>query len=177
MGRDLLLSERRHARLHHPGQISFTATKADFDAAGVKVIGVSADDVASHKNFCNKFAFTIDLLSDTDSSLMKALGIGQAEWKGMKFWERTSFVIDPKGVIRKVYEKVNPEGHERVLLDDIEGIKRSDGSRGRDAQAASLRLGCPLFRERIRGELRALAPGPAHHSGQPLGHYRRQNPV
>jgi peroxiredoxin Q/BCP len=87
------------------------------------VIGVSADDVASHKNFCNKFAFTIDLLSDTDGGLMKALGIGQAEWKGMKFWERSSFVVDPKGVIRKVYEKVNPEGHERVLLDDIAGMK------------------------------------------------------
>ncbi len=102
---------------------SFTATKADFDAAGVQVIGVSADDVASHKNFCNKFAFTIDLLSDPGGSLMKSLGIGQAEWKGMKFWERCSFVVDPSGVIRKVYEKVNPEGHERVLLDDIEGMK------------------------------------------------------
>ena len=102
---------------------SFTATKADFDAAGVKVIGVSADDVASHKNFCNKFAFTIDLLADTDSKLMTALGIGQAEWKGMKFWERTSFVVDPKGIIRKVYEKVSPEGHEKVLLDDIASLK------------------------------------------------------
>ena len=98
---------------------SFTATKADFDTAGVKVLGVSADDVASHKNFCNKFAFTIDLLADPGGQLMKALGIGQSEWKGMKFWERTSFVIDPKGLIRRVYEKVNPEGHERVLLDDI----------------------------------------------------------
>jgi peroxiredoxin Q/BCP len=98
---------------------SFTATKADFDAAGIKVVGVSADDVASHKNFCNKFAFTLDLLSDPDASLMKALGIGQSEWKGMKFWERTSFVVDPKGIIRRVYEKVSPEGHERVLLDDI----------------------------------------------------------
>jgi len=98
---------------------SFTATRADFDAAGIKVLGVSADDVASHKNFCNKFAFTIDLLSDPDASLMKALGIGQAEWKGMKFWERTSFVVDPKGVIRRVYEKVSPEGHEKILLDDV----------------------------------------------------------
>lgn len=98
---------------------SFTATKADFDAAGIKVIGVSADDVASHKNFCNKFAFTIDLLSDTDSSLMKALGLGQIEWKGLKLWERTTFVVDAKGVIRKVYEKVNADGHEKVLLDDI----------------------------------------------------------
>jgi len=103
---------------------SFTATKADFDASGIKVVGVSADDVASHKDFCNKFAFTIDLLADPDSSLIKQLGIGQAEWKGMKFWERTSFVIDPKGVIRKVYEKVDPQGHEKVLLDDIAGLKQ-----------------------------------------------------
>jgi len=102
---------------------SFTATKGDFDAAGIKVIGVSADDVTSHRNFSHKFAFTIELLSDTESKLMKSLGLGQTEWKGMKFWERTSFVVDPKGIIRKVYEKVNPEGHEKVLLDDIKGMK------------------------------------------------------
>jgi thioredoxin-dependent peroxiredoxin len=102
---------------------SFTATRDEFDDAGIKVVGVSADDVASHKNFCNKFAFTIDLLADPDASLMKSLGIGQAEWKGMKFWERTSFVVDPKGIIRRVYEKVSPEGHERVLLDDIKAMQ------------------------------------------------------
>jgi thioredoxin-dependent peroxiredoxin len=102
---------------------SFTATKEDFEEAGVKVVGVSADDVSSHKNFCNKFAFTIDLLSDPDATLMKALGIGQAEWKGMKFWERTTFVVDPQGIIRKVYEKVNPEGHEQVLLGDIKRVQ------------------------------------------------------
>jgi len=104
---------------------SFTASKADFDKAGIQIVGVSADDAASHKNFCNKFAFNIDLLADTDSSLMKALGIGQAEWKGMKFWERTSFVVDPKGVIRKVYAKVNPEGHEQVLLKDIQALQKA----------------------------------------------------
>lgn len=101
----------------------FTGRKADFDAAGIKVLGVSADDVASHQQFCHKFAFTIDLLSDPGSSLMKSLGIGQAEWKGMKFWERTTFVVDPSGVIRKVYEKVNPQGHETVLLDDIKALQ------------------------------------------------------
>ena len=102
---------------------SFTASKADFDAAGINVVGVSADDVASHKNFCNKFAFNIDLLADTDSQLMKTLGLSQSEWEGMKFWERTSFVIDPNGIIRKVYEKVNADGHEKVLLDDIKRMK------------------------------------------------------
>jgi peroxiredoxin Q/BCP len=102
---------------------SFTATKADFDAAGIKVVGVSADDVASHKNFCNKFSLTVDFLADTDSGLMKTLGIGEVEWKGINYWARSTFVVDPKGVIRKVYEKVNPEGHEKVLLDDIAELK------------------------------------------------------
>src|SRR5260370_8650421 len=42
---------------------SFTASKPDFDAAGIKVVGVSADDVASHKNFSNNFPFPIHFLS------------------------------------------------------------------------------------------------------------------
>ena len=102
---------------------SFTATKASFDAAGIQVVGVSADDVTSHKNFHHKFAFKIDLLSDRGASLMKTLGIPQSEWKGMKFWESTTFVVDPRGVVRKVYEKVSPEGHEQVLLNDIATMK------------------------------------------------------
>ena len=102
---------------------NFSAAKKQFDATNAAVVGLSEDDVASHKNFCTKFAFTIDLLADTDAGLMKTLGVGQSEWKGMKFWERTTFVVDPKGVTRKVYEKVNPDGHERVLLDDIRNLK------------------------------------------------------
>ena len=47
---------------------SFTASKAEFDSAGISVVGVSQDDVGSHKNFCNKFSFTIDLLADTGNS-------------------------------------------------------------------------------------------------------------
>ena len=102
---------------------SFTATRDDFDEAGIKVVGVSADDVASHKNFCNKFAFKVELLADTDSGLMRTLGLPQTEWKGTTFWERTTFVVDPKGVIRKVYEKVNPEGHEQVLLSEVRALQ------------------------------------------------------
>src|SRR6478752_2435319 len=98
---------------------SFTATRADFQAAGIEVVGVSQDDVASHKNFCNKFAFTIDLLADTRADLLKAAGVEQSEYKGTMYWNRTSFVIDPGGIVRKVYANVKPEGHEKVLLDDI----------------------------------------------------------
>ena len=102
---------------------AFTASKQDFDDANIVVLGVSEDGVASHKAFCNKFSFTIDLLADPKHELLTAMGVGQSEWKGTMYWDRTSFVVDDKGVVRKVYEKVNPEGHERVLLDDIRALR------------------------------------------------------
>ena len=88
-------------------------------------MGVSADDVDSHKAFCNKFAFTIDLLADPNHELLSAAGVGQSDYKGTMYWNRTSFVIDPDGNLRKMYEKVNPEGHEQVLLDDIKAMQEA----------------------------------------------------
>lgn len=105
---------------------SFTARKQEFDDANISVAGVSADNVESHKNFCDKFSFTIDLLADPNHELLTAAGVGQSDYKGTMYWNRTSFVIDPTGVLRKVYEKVNPEGHELVLLNDIKAMQ-ADG--------------------------------------------------
>jgi peroxiredoxin Q/BCP len=105
---------------------SFTATKQEFDDANIAVVGVSEDDVESHKSFCNKFAFTIDLLADPQHELLQAAGVGQSDYKGTMYWNRTSFVIDPSGNLRKVFEKVNPEGHERVLLDDIQAMQAAE---------------------------------------------------
>ncbi len=102
---------------------SFTATKQEFDDANISVVGVSADEVESHKDFCNKFSFTIDLLADPKHELLNAAGVGQSDYKGTMYWNRTTFVIDPAGNLRKVYEKVNPDGHERVLLDDIKAMQ------------------------------------------------------
>ena len=101
---------------------SFTATKEDFDRAGIQVVGLSEDDVTSHKAFCNKFGFTIDLLADPKRELLTALGVAQSEYKGTMYWNRTTFVVDPTGVVRKVYENVKPDGHEQVLLTDIKGL-------------------------------------------------------
>jgi thioredoxin-dependent peroxiredoxin len=102
---------------------SFTASKSDYDAEGVVVVGLSQDDAASHKAFCDKFSFTIELLADTEGKLLGALGAGQSEWKGTMYWNRTSFVVDPSGVVRKVYTNVKPDGHDKVLLDDIRLLK------------------------------------------------------
>lgn len=102
---------------------SFTASKKEFDAANIAVVGVSEDDVDSHKNFCNKFSFTIDLLADPEHQLLKAAGVGQSEYKGTMYWDRTTFVIDPEGNLRRTYLKVQPEGHERMLLEDIKELQ------------------------------------------------------
>jgi len=115
---------------------SFTASKQEFDDAGIAVVGVSADDVASHKDFCNKFAFTIDLLADPNHELLDAAGVGQSEYKGTMYWNRTSFVIDPEGKLRKVYEKVDPNGHERVLLDDIKAMQAGGSENAAVAEAS-----------------------------------------
>ena len=98
---------------------SFTATKADFDRLGVQVVGVSQDNVKSHKDFCTKYSFTIDLLADPEGTLLKKAGVGQSEYKGTMYWDRTTFLIDPKGALKKIYTNVKAEGHEQVLLNDI----------------------------------------------------------
>jgi peroxiredoxin Q/BCP len=102
---------------------SFTATKADFDAAGAVVVGLSADDTKSHKDFCNKFSFTIELLADPQAKLLGALGVAQSEYKGTMYWDRTTFLVDPAGVVRKIYTKVDPNGHEKTVLTDIASLK------------------------------------------------------
>lgn len=106
---------------------SFTAQKAEFDRLGVNIVGISQDDVQSHKDFCNKFSFTIELLADTKAELLKGAGVGQSEWKGTMYWDRTTFLVDPKGILRKTYLNVKPDGHEAVLLNDIKEIQKTGG--------------------------------------------------
>lgn len=108
---------------------AFTAQKKLFDDAGIKVLGLSPDDVASHKNFCNKFALTIDLIADPECELLDALGVGQTDWQGTMYWDRTTFVVDPNGVVVKVYEKVVAQGHDEVLLKDIAELKLQTSAR------------------------------------------------
>lgn len=103
---------------------SFTAQKAAFDKMGVNIVGLSADSVASHKDFCNKFNFTIDLLADPQTTLLRSLGVEQSEYKGTMYWNRSTFLVDGQGKIRKVYEKVTPEGHEDVLIRDLTEMQK-----------------------------------------------------
>jgi peroxiredoxin Q/BCP len=65
----------------------------------------------------------VELLADTKAELLKAAGVEQSEYKGTMYWNRTTFLIDPEGVLRKVYENVKPDGHEKALLEDIRRLQ------------------------------------------------------
>jgi peroxiredoxin Q/BCP len=102
---------------------SFTAMKDEFEAHDTYIYGLSQDDASSHKNFCAKYSLAVMLLSDPEATLLSATGIGQTEHGGNHYWNRTSFLLDPHGIVRKVYEKVDPNGHEQDVLADVKAMQ------------------------------------------------------
>ena len=98
---------------------SFRDAYADFREAGVEVIGISPDSEQSHAKFKSKYELPFTLLADPDRSVCKAYGVwgpkkmAEREYEGVY---RTTFVIDPDGVIKKVFEKVKPADHSQEVL-------------------------------------------------------------
>jgi len=88
------------------------------------ILGVSVDDVNSHKGFCAKEGLNFKLLADSSHSVVEKYG-SVMEYKGMTLAARNTFLIDPSGVIRKVYLKVNPEGHSEEVLADLQQLETS----------------------------------------------------
>jgi thioredoxin-dependent peroxiredoxin len=86
------------------------------------VVGVSVDDVDSHKSFCAKEGLNFKLLADSNHAVAQKYG-SIMEYNGMTFAGRNSFVIDPSGVIKKVYLKVNPQGHSEEVLADLQQLQ------------------------------------------------------
>ncbi|HYD48902.1 MAG TPA: peroxiredoxin [Terriglobales bacterium] len=100
----------------------FSAAKSDFEQANAVALGISADDSASHQQFCDKHGLTVSLLADPNGELLRAGGVGQTDWHGTMYWDRTTFLIDPQGILRKVYKDVKPTGHEQQVLNDIRAL-------------------------------------------------------
>lgn len=92
--------------------------------AGVVVLGVSPDSIASHVRFREKFGLNFPLLADEDHSLAEAYGV----WKeksmyGKTYWgiERSTFIIDPDGIVRAAWRGVRPKGHAQRVIDELGG--------------------------------------------------------
>jgi peroxiredoxin Q/BCP len=95
-----------------------------FDRLEIAVFGVSADSVAKHKKFADKYNLQFPLLADTDKKMIEAFGVWvEKSLYGKKYMgiSRSSFLIGTNGKIEKVWEKVNTKTHAQDVLDFIGG--------------------------------------------------------
>jgi thioredoxin-dependent peroxiredoxin len=110
---------------------SFRDNVFAFNQEGAVILGVSVDDVASHKQFAEKHGLPFTLLADADKSVTKRYGVLKTYMGVMEMARRDTFIIDPQGRIAKHYESVNPDGHSAVVLADIKALKaKASGAAG-----------------------------------------------
>ena len=99
---------------------SFRDDFAKFKKRGIAVLGVSPDSEKSHKKFETKYKLPFTLLADTDHAIAESYGVwGEKKFMGRTYTgvHRTTFLIDEKGKIKKVFEKVKPEDHASEVLE------------------------------------------------------------
>ena len=103
----------------------FRANHARFKKLNATVLGVSRDTVASHEKFKAKFKFPFELLSDPEEELCQLFDvIKEKNMYGKKVFgiERSTFLIDADGVLRKEWRKVKVEGHVQDVLDALKAL-------------------------------------------------------
>lgn len=94
----------------------------NYAKAGVVVVGISPDSSASHTKFKEKYSLPFSLLADEGHKVCETYGTwGRKKFMGREFDGvlRTTFLIDPKGIIKRVFENVKPDGHSAEVLAEI----------------------------------------------------------
>ena len=104
--------------------IEFRDITKEFEKEGAIILGVSKDSIKSHRKFKQKHELPFTLLSDPEGKVLDLYGV----WKKKSLYgrtfmgtERTTFLIDEKGIVKKVYRKVKAKGHAQVCLLDLKG--------------------------------------------------------
>ena len=104
---------------------AFRDSFKEYEKIEAKVIGISTDSVESHGKFVKKYQLPFPLLADEDKKVVAQYGVwGMKKFIGKEHMGtiRTSFLIDPKGNITKIYEKVKPADHAKEVLKDLKEI-------------------------------------------------------
>jgi len=96
-----------------------------FKAIGAQVVGISLDDVASHKEFSTKYKLPFTLLADVGGKTAEAYGV-LTDYQLMKIASRQSFLVNPEGVIVKHYAKVDPDTHTEQVLADLQALMAAE---------------------------------------------------
>ena len=98
----------------------FSRDYKKFKSADIEIIGISPDDVESHKKFGKKMEVPFILLADTETEIAKKFGVwGKKQFMGREYMgiNRTTFLVDEKGKIFMVFEKVKAAGHAQEVLE------------------------------------------------------------
>ena len=104
----------------------FRALHADFLAAGCEVVGVSRDSIRSHENFKAKQELTFELVSDPEEvlcSLFSVIKDKKLYGKAVRGIERSTFVLDRSGTIRREWRGVKVPGHAQEVLDFVKSLQ------------------------------------------------------
>jgi peroxiredoxin Q/BCP len=88
------------------------------------VVGVSLDDVESHKAFAEKYHLPFPLLADLEHKVAEAYGV-LTRLGPLKFASRQTFIIDPQGRIARHFSRVNPKRHPAEVIESIESLIKS----------------------------------------------------
>ena len=99
----------------------FAENFAQFQKQNIAIIGVSLDSVESHKKFAQDLKLPFTLLSDSNKTLSKELGVLQG-FGAFSFASRETFLIDPQGTIVYHYDDVNPQHHATQILEDVKRL-------------------------------------------------------
>ncbi len=92
-----------------------------YRSMGAVILGVSVDDVASHKTFSDQHSLPFPILADSEKKTATAYGT-LTTYKDMVLSQRDTFIIDPEGRIAKHYVKVDPKGHSEIVLADLKQL-------------------------------------------------------
>jgi thioredoxin-dependent peroxiredoxin len=96
-----------------------------FQAIGAQVVGISLDDVASHKEFATKYKLPFIILSDVGGKTAEAYGV-LTDYMAMQIASRQSFLVNPDGIIVKHYADVNPDEHTAQVLADLQALMAAE---------------------------------------------------
>lgn len=96
-----------------------------FNKLEAVVVGISVDDVASHKAFSEEHSLPFTLLADSTKQTAKAYGVLHSVLGLMEIASRDTFIIDPQGRVAKHYRAVDPKGHSQAVLKDLRALQQA----------------------------------------------------
>lgn len=105
---------------------NFQRDEAQYLSKNAVILGVSLDSSDSHKQFCAKEGLNFKLLADESAKVAGQYG-SLMDFQGKQYAARNTFIIDPSGMVRKVYKGVKPNGHSQEVLSALSDLQRSKG--------------------------------------------------